>query len=164
MSRSGQLEIQMECVGRLMPSIFLMHTEDSHLRSGNHWTIGMMVLLPPSRSNPRITFSWGPWNLFLCSVRVRDHLLVWGLGASSALSLVPTSVQGSHSVKIQRCPRRILSTRQFIYTSISPRKKRRQQTLPRASVSEFSLSWVDRTLLFRNSPVYFIGTFFFFLK
>lgn len=140
-STSEWLEIQVECVGRLMPSMFLMHTGDNCLRSGNFWTIGKIALLSPSRCSPRIAFPWGPWDPFPCSVRLCDHLLVWGGRALSQLGLhSPRVPQGSHSVKIQRCPVRILSTGQFRYTSISPRKKRWQQTLPRASVSEFSLT------------------------
>lgn len=76
--------MQVGCVCRLMPSIFLIETGDNCLRPRSFQTIGKMALLPPSRCNLR--GSLGP---FPCSARLCDHRLAWGRGTPSALSPIP---------------------------------------------------------------------------
>lgn len=50
---------QVECVGRLMPSMFLMDTGDNHLRSRDFWTIGKIALLSPFQMEPRDSIPLG---------------------------------------------------------------------------------------------------------
>lgn len=131
--------------GRQAPSVFSIDAGDNRLRSRNVQTVGKVALLSPLPNAAQDSILGSPCGPFICSARLCDPPLVWeGVGTSSALSSVPGGYLClSHSVKIQRCPTKILPTGQFRNTLLSPRKKRQQQACPLAPVPEF-ISYVSR--------------------